>query len=88
VTASARVQKELLASVTELLESANDKLATLETAIVKAHHIEGLEARAFAFRDKVVTAMNALRKDIDALENIVPSELWPVPGYADMLFKL
>jgi glutamine synthetase len=40
---------------------------------------------AAAFRDKVAPA---LRTDIDALESICPAELWPVPTYADLLFKL
>ena len=32
--------------------------------------------------------MAALRMDIDALETIVPKDMWPVPSYADLLFKL
>ena len=35
-----------------------------------------------------VTEINDLRKDIDLLETIVPRDLWPVPVYADLLFKL
>jgi glutamine synthetase len=86
--APARVQKELLAKVTALLESASDETGTLEEAIAKTHDVEDIVKRAASFRDKVVTAMNALRKDIDALEGILPSKLWPVPTYAEMLFKL
>jgi glutamine synthetase len=88
VSASAKVQKDLLGKVSELLESASEKLASLETAIEKAHHVAEIVERAEAFRDKVFVAAGALRKDIDALEGVVPAELWPVPGYADMLFKL
>jgi glutamine synthetase len=29
-----------------------------------------------------------LRVDIDALEMLVPSDMWPVPTYTDLLFKL
>jgi glutamine synthetase len=32
--------------------------------------------------------MAGLRNDIDALEKLMPRELWPVPTYADLLFKL
>jgi len=88
VAGSAKVQKELLAKVTDLLESADEKLETLEATIGKAHAISDSVKRAEAFRDKVVVAMNALRKDIDALEGLVPAKLWPVPTYAEMLFKL
>jgi len=44
--------------------------------------------RAEAYRDKVIPVMRALRADIDALETIVPRDTWPVPTYADLLFKL
>lgn len=88
VGASVKVQKELLASLSGLLESATEKLAVLETAIEKAHHVGDIAKRAEVFRDKVVLSMNALRKDIDALEGLTPAELWPVPTYAEMLFKL
>ncbi len=87
-TAPATVQKELLATVSGLLAAAAEKLAVLETAIEKAHHVAEVAKRAEAFRDKVVVAMNALRKDIDALEGVTPTEIWPVPTYAEMLFKL
>lgn len=85
---SAKVQKELLAKVGELLESASQKREALEATIEKAHAVKDIVKRAEAFCDKVVVAMNDLRKDIDALEGIVPAELWPVPTYAEMLFKL
>jgi glutamine synthetase len=87
-SAPATVQKALLAIVSSLLSGASEKVATLEAAIEKAHHVTDVAKRAEAFRDKVVVAMNSLRKDIDALEGVTPTELWPVPTYAEMLFKL
>jgi len=44
--------------------------------------------QAAAFRDKVFPALSKLRADVDELEEIVPRDLWPVPAYSDMLFKL
>jgi glutamine synthetase len=88
VSASSSVQKELLTKISALLESANKKLGILQTALDKAHAVKDLEARAAAFRDKVVAAMNDLRSDIDAIEPLFPAGLWPVPTYAEMLFKL
>ena len=38
------------------------------------------------FRDKVIPAMAALREAGDALECIVPHDLWPLPTYREMLF--
>lgn len=88
VSTPANVQKELLTKISAILDSASNKLANLEEILKKAQATHEAQARAKAYRDKVVPAMNELRSDIDALETNVPSTLWPVPGYADMLFKL
>ena len=32
-----------------------------------------------------IAAMNELRASVDALEAIVPADLWPMPSYADIL---
>ena len=88
IKSSGKVQENLLESVTENLESAEKNLNALEAILKKAQSVHAAEARAEGYRDKVVPAMNALRADIDALETIVPSDLWPVPSYAEMLFKL
>lgn len=88
VSASAKVQKAMLTKISALLESADEELETLETTLKKAQSIHHAKERAEAFRDQVVNAMQSLRKDIDALEMLVPAKLWPVSSYADMLFKL
>ncbi|MFN0117569.1 MAG: glutamine synthetase III [Elusimicrobiota bacterium] len=86
--ASNKVQKDLLDQLSDLLESATKKLGTLESLTKKAQNSKDAKDKAETYRDDVVPAMNALRADIDALENIVPSNKWPVPSYAEMLFKL
>lgn len=81
-------QKAILGNVTSLLTSATKKVEALEAALAKAQGIGEAHSKAASFRDKVVPAANSLRADIDALEGIVPSSHWPVPSYADMLFKV
>src|SRR5258708_28899762 len=85
--ADASVQKDLLGKISGLLKSASQKLAKLESETDAANAIGTSEKKAEAFRDKVFTAQTALREDIDALETLIPTDLWPVPSYADMLFK-
>ncbi|OGQ96584.1 MAG: glutamine synthetase [Deltaproteobacteria bacterium RIFOXYD12_FULL_57_12] len=85
---SAVVQKELLAEVSRLLESADKNLKKVAAETVKAQAISGVAKQAAAFRDKVATSLADLRADIDALESITPGDLWPVPVYSDLLFKL
>ena len=61
-----------------------------EQDLVPLQRIETADTvkKAETYRDKVATAMQALRTDIDVLEMIVPRDTWPVPAYADLLFKL
>ncbi len=84
---SSTVQKELLTDVSKLLESANKKLAIFEAVLEKAQGTSNVEAKAVAYRDKIVPGLNDLRKDIDTLETLLPACAWPVPTYAEMLFK-
>jgi len=82
------VQKDLLKNTGKLLDSAYKNVAKLETAADKARDMGDTTKIAAAFRDKVKPALEALRADIDALEEILPRNLWPVPAYSDLLFKL
>ncbi len=83
----ASVQKDLLKRVSDLLESATVKLAELESATKKAQKATDLESQAKIYRDKVKTTAESLRADIDAIEDIAPARLWPVPTYSQMLFQ-
>ncbi|OGR87156.1 MAG: glutamine synthetase, partial [Elusimicrobia bacterium RIFCSPLOWO2_01_FULL_60_11] len=71
------VQSALLADVTSLLKSAVKKTADLEVSTEKAANTGDAEKRAKLFRDTVFTAQTALRSDIDALEQVMPKNLWP-----------
>ena len=82
------VQKGLLAEVGKHLESAGKKVAKLEAETMKAQAISDVAKQGAAYRDKVFPAMVDLRTDIDALEAILPADLWPVPVYSDLLFNL
>ncbi|MBM4162824.1 MAG: glutamine synthetase type III [Lentisphaerae bacterium] len=57
----------------------NALLAACDTleAVVKGHNSA-----------KQIAAIGAVRDASDALENIVPESLWPLPGYGEMFFLL
>ncbi len=82
------VQKEILGQVGALLESAYRKVNRLEKETSRAKAADGVESQSIAFRDRVRPLLNELRTDIDALEELAPADLWPVPTYADLLFRL
>lgn len=82
------VQTELLKETSKLLSKAEAARKKLEAVVKEASSMgEGADQAAF-FRDKVVPAMEELRAPIDALEQIVDKELWPVPTYGDLLFEV
>ncbi len=87
VKADAGVAENILENVSGLLSSIESKLDKLEAAVKKSHAINHAKEKAEAFRDHVFTAQAELRVDVDALETIMPKDLWPVPSYADMLFN-
>jgi glutamine synthetase len=64
-----------LVSALDVLRRHNEDLGG-DAVHEKAHHM----------RDHVLPAMYAVRKAADALERVVASERWPLPGYREMLF--
>ncbi len=66
--------KELLETVSGLTETALSSIKKLEGNIAK-------EATA-----DMLSSMNELRESVDALEGVIPDEIWPLPSYAEMLF--
>lgn len=77
-----------LAKVTALADSIEAKNTALKEAAAASEALETNFDSALSYREKVVPAMESLREDLDTLETIVPSDLWPVPVYSDLLFKV
>lgn len=86
--ADASVQAEVLNAVSEKLSETKKALNTLEEANAKASAIGEAKARAFVYRDEVVTAMAALRTPVDALEMMVDKDVWPMPTYSELIFEV
>jgi len=89
VSADTSVQEGLLAEVSSVMASFKDKIAALEDSLAKASQLHGdTYEHAYYYRYDVFVKMGELRTDGDKLETLIPSNLWPMPTYGDMLFKL
>ncbi len=86
--ADASVQAELLAKVSGKLAEAKTALTRLQEEEKKAGCIAQSKGQAYAYKDKVKTAMEALREPVDELEMLVDKEVWPYPTYADLMFEV
>ncbi len=86
--ADTSVQAELLTEASALLSDMKVALAALIDITDETAGVEGAEAQAHAYHEKVVPAMAALRTPADKLEMIVDKELWPFPSYGDLIFEV
>jgi len=87
-TVTATVQEALLGKVGKLLTAIAKKTSALESAAAKSKSAGDATKQAISARDEICTALAALRESVDELEAITPADIWPVPVYSDMLFKL
>lgn len=73
----------------EALDAACKAAATLREAVTRAECVQDNEqAAADAFYLLAKNEMTACRAAVDKLETLVPSALWPIPDYSEMLFDL
>ena len=82
------VSKELLANVTALLAETKKAVDGLQMVTDTAKTFPDGKDKAAYYRDKVTTAMKALRTPVDKLEMIVYKDILPMPTYADLIFEV
>lgn len=75
--------REQLEEYVELVDSLRKALARLEKE--SGHEGGDVHKHAEQVRDKVRPAMSDLREVVDALEQEIPADLWPLPTYREML---
>ena len=79
-------EMEALKKISDLTASAHQSVQALETALAQTKAITDVTTRAVYYKDAVLTVMDKLRADVDALEDVVSADYWPVPTYGDLLF--
>lgn len=82
------VEVSIANKVNALTVSLNEKIDTLNAAIVKAQGISDIPEQAKVYCDEVFVAMQSLRAVADELETIVGEEYWPFPTYDELLFNV
>lgn len=82
-----RAETELASHISSELDSAYACYEQLKNAIQKDKLPTASERSEFA-RDSLLPTMQDLRMHIDALEELVAREDWPVPTYGDLMFKI
>ncbi|NHM14091.1 glutamine synthetase III family protein [Xiamenia xianingshaonis] len=79
-------QTVLLQKLLDGVAQIDEQLRLLIDEQLAANAIQDLQERAYAYAERVIPVMDALRAAVDEMEIIVDRAHWPVPTYNAMLF--
>ena len=84
VGASCKAEKELLTKLSAVTDALYEQVEQLKLDLSRVPAASG-EASHY-YRNTIVTAMEAIRKNADALEQLTDKSYWPYPTYSELLF--
>ena len=79
-------ERDLLERLLEGVTVINEAILELTVVHNKALETEGWQEKADVYAHEVAPAMERLRASVDAMEDVVAADYWPVPTYDDILF--
>ena len=79
-------ERKLLRKLSSLLDLMDDKVDTLEDAMIHLDSSSGIAAESEAIRDTILPKMCELRAVCDEAETLTAQRYWPFPTYGDLLF--
>lgn len=80
-----KYEMKLAKELTEFTDKIADLSDDLEELLKESESLK-ISEQAKYICEKIIPAMNALRKNCDAAENITARNYWPFPTYGDLLF--
>lgn len=75
-------------ALTELAKDYSIELFTRHNVLTKMELESRCDIQLEVYRDKVFAQMSNVRNVSDTLETLIPSDIWPLPTYFDLLFRL
>lgn len=85
---SAKMQTKLLSKVNELGENLSVLLSEFEEEVSHGETITDPLKNAVYSKDVLLAKMASLREVIDALEEMMPRDIWPFPTYSEILYSV
>lgn len=76
---------EIVREISALISEVNTKVDAMVEARKAANKITDEYGKAVAYHE-IAESLNAMRRPIDKLEELVDNELWPLPKYRELLF--
>ncbi len=81
-------EEKLLTSAAKLTDAMLAGLEKLEADVDKVDEDADSLVIARYYHDVIFADMNELRETIDALEVVIPGDIWPYPTYGEMLYSV
>ena len=85
---SCAVEKDIIRKLSELNAEAYSTVELLKAEETAAASIADAKERAECYCYRVLPLMSKLRAAVDGMETLTASNLWPVPTYGDMMFRV
>ena len=86
-TLDCSAEKDIIEKLSVLISrtyAAYNDLSRVENVAIKKRD----EDAAFYYKNSVIPKMDALRRVVDEMETLTAREVWPVPTYGDITFKI
>ena len=84
--AAMQCEQNTLNKLCDGITEINESIKALDALHMQVEAIEDAQEQAGAYAHEVASAMARLRAAVDAMEEIVAADYWPVPTYDDILF--
>lgn len=83
---SGKYEKNSIAKLSYLADEIDERIVSLESALVKLKTTADITEEAFMIRDVILQKMAELRVVCDEAETVTDAKYWPFPTYSDLLF--
>ena len=83
-----RYEQRCAGRLSDCCDRIYDGVLALTDALTAVKACATTQSRAFCYKEKVIPAMEALRKAADEAETLTARPLWPYPVYSDILFSV
>ena len=87
-TLTCALEEDLIRRLSSLNYEAYCAVEELKSAETAAAAIPDARARAERYCDVVIPLMQRLRRAVDGMEVLTAGQLWPVPTYGDLMFRV
>ena len=84
--AAMQCEQNTLNKLCDGITEINESIKALDALHMQVEAIEDAQEQAGAYAHEVAPAMARLRAAVDAMEEVVAADYWPVPTYDDILF--